>query len=115
RHRARYFTLLALSVAFSLFGGAPEGFVHVIVSTSLFFLFLLACRTRLFGGAGPIRRPAFDLILATLAGGALAAPFALPALQMSRASVRSLSSADVTLPAHELLYLPFQGFDGLPI
>jgi hypothetical protein len=115
RHRAGCIVGLAVSVAFSLYGGAPEGFVVLMLATACFFVVALICRTRWLRGSGPIRRPAVDLCVGTVAGLALAAPFALPGIQLVNRSVRSTPSITSTLPIHTLLYLAFQGFDGLPI
>lgn len=115
RHRAGYLVALAVSVAFALYGGAPEGFVVLMLTVAIFFAFLLFCRARWMGGDGPILRPALSLVVAGVAGIALALPFALPSLQLSRESVRSLSSNGGALSVHTVLYLAFQSFDGLPI
>jgi hypothetical protein len=115
RHRAGYIVALALCVAFSLYGGAPEGFVVLILATGVFFAVLLLTRARWLGGSGPILRPGIDLLVATAAGGALGAPFALPAIQLANQSARGSTAATAASPPHVLLYLAFQGFDGLPI
>jgi hypothetical protein len=115
RHRTGCIVGLAVSVAFSLYGGAPEGFVVLMMATGCFFVVFLACRARWLRGAGPILRPAIDLCVATVAGLALAAPFALPGLQLVAHSVRSTPSGTSALPIHTILYLAFQGYDGLPI
>jgi hypothetical protein len=115
RHRAGYIVALALCVAFSLYGGAPEGFVVLVLAIAAFFAIMLVSRTRWLGGSGPILRPGIDLVVATAAGGALAAPFALPGLQLARQSVRGLSGASAALPPHVLTFLAFQSFGGLPI
>jgi hypothetical protein len=115
RHRAGSAVGLAVSVALSLYGGAPEGFVVLMMAVGCFFVIALVCRTRWLRGAGPIRRPAIDLSVATVAGLALAAPFALPGLQLVDRSVRSAPTLASGLPLHTALYLAFQDFDGLPI
>ena len=115
RHRAGCIVGLAVSVAFSLYGGGPEGFVVLMMATVCFFVVFLACRVRWLRGAGPILRPAIDLCVATVAGLALAAPFALPGLQLVSHSVRSAPGGTPALPIHTILNLVFQGYDGLPI
>ena len=115
RHRAGCIVGLAVSIALSLYGGAPEGFVVLMMAAVCFFVVALACRTRWLGGAGPIRRPSIDLCASAIAGLALAAPFALPGIQLVDRSVRSTPSLSSALPIHTVLYLAFQGFDGLPI
>ena len=115
RHRVRCIVALAVFVALSLYAGAPEGFTVLVVIVLVFFAFMLITRARWAGGSGPILRPALDLAVAGAAGVALAAPFALPGIQLARGSVRSLSSVGEVLRPRTLLYLPFQYFDSSPI
>jgi hypothetical protein len=115
RHRAGYIVALALCLAGSLYGGAPEGSAVLAVAAAVLFAFVLVPRAGWAGGSGPILRPVLDLVMATVAGLALSAPFVLPGLQLSGASVRSLEPNGVVLSSHALLYLAFQGFDGLPL
>ncbi len=115
RHRAGHLVALALCIALAVYGGAPEGFAVLLIAAVVFFVFVLVCRAGWAGGSGPIRTPALDLVAATVAGVALAAPFALPGLQLTASSVRSLEPNGLALSSHALLYLGFQGFDGLPL
>ena len=115
RQRARCIVALAVFVAFSLYAGAPEGFTVLAIMVTVFFAFILVTRARWAGGSGPILKPALDLAIAGAAGVALAAPFALPGIQLARDSVRSLSSVGEVLRPRTLLYLPFQFFDSSPI
>jgi hypothetical protein len=115
RHRAGYIVALALCVAGSLYGGAPEGSAVLALAAAVLFAFVLVPRARWAGGSGPILRPVLDLVTASVAGMALSAPFVLPGLQLSATSVRSLVPNGVVLSPHALLYLAFQGFDGLPL
>ena len=115
RHRAGCIVGLAVCTALSIYGGAPEGFALLALTAAVFFAVVLACRTRWLGGSGPIIRPTIDLAVAMVAGSALAAPFALPGLELATRSVRSLSTGRAILAPHALTYLAFQGFDGLPI
>ncbi len=115
RHRAGYVVAIAVCVAFSFFGGAPEGFAVLLLTVGVFFAAMLVMRAGWAGGSGPIVRPAVDLVVATVAGVALAAPFALPGLQLARQSIRGSSGGSSALPPHVLLWLAFQSFGGLPI
>jgi hypothetical protein len=115
RHRSGLIVALALTVAFSLYGGAPEGFTVLMVAVALFFTIVLASRTHWLDGSGPILRPALDLVVGAIAGCALAAPFALPGLQIASGSVRSSAGNQGVLGPHALAYLAIPGFDGLPI
>jgi hypothetical protein len=115
QHRAGSVVALAACTALALYGGAPEGFAAFMTAAAVFFVVVLLCRTRWLGGSGEILRPAMDLVVGTIAGCALAAPFALPGLQLSSQSVRNHSSAVGTLKLHALTYLGIPAFDGLPI
>ncbi len=115
RHRAGYICALAVCIAASLYGGAPEGFVPLMMAFAVFFAVVLVCRTKWGGGSGPVLMPAIDLVAATLAGVALAAPFALPGLQVVSKSIRSGSAVESSLKLHTLTYLAIPAFDGLPI
>ena len=115
RHRAGYVVALAVCIALALYGGAPEGFAVLLMAAAVFFVYLLVSRAGWAGGSGPIRRPALDLVAAVVAGIALAAPFALPGLQLTGPSVRSLEPNGLALSSRSLLYLGFQAFDGLPL
>ena len=59
---------------------------------------MLLSRTAWFQGAGLIRRPAGDLAWAFVAGGALAAPLALPGFQLAHGSIRTTSAPISALP-----------------
>jgi hypothetical protein len=114
-HRAGYIVALAGCTALSLYGGAPEGFVTLMTAVAVFFFVMLLCRTRWLRGSGDILRPAMDLVVAVVAGCALAAPFALPGLQLSSHSVRNHTGGVGALGSHALSYLAIPAFDGLPI
>jgi hypothetical protein len=115
RHRSGYIVALAVSVAFCLLGGAPEGVTVLALVVGVFFVALLVLRVPWLGGSGPILRPAVDLVATGVAGCALAAPIVLPSLQLSSVSVRSLFTTNGALPPHLLLYLAFQSYDGIPV
>jgi hypothetical protein len=114
-HRAGYIVALAACVALAVYAGGPEGLASLLLAAALFFAVVLLCRTRWLGGEGEILRPAVDLAIGTIAGFGLAAPFALPSLQLSSQSVRNHASIVGALNPHALTYLAFPAFDGLPI
>ena len=114
RHRARAAALLAVALAFSLYAGQPETVVLVALGLVVFVAVFAALRARRPGGA-PLVRPLVDLALATVAGGALAAPLVLPGLQLASSSVVRAVSSYGALPPHDVGHLFFQGFDGLPV
>ncbi len=115
RHRSLATCGLAAGVAGSLLGGQPEGFTVLALAVAVFFAVVLAGRTRLFGGQGPVLGPCLRLAGGAAAGVGLALPFALPALQVTSHSIRSKATFSQAFPLHLLNYLVFQGFDGLPI
>ena len=115
QHRAGYVVALAVCTALALYGGAPEGFAALMLAAVVFFAVVLLCRTRWLSGSGEIFRPSIDLVVGTIAGCALAAPFALPGFQLSAHSVRNHASVVGALKPHALTYLAIPAFDGLPI
>jgi len=116
--RARNIALFAVVLAFTIYAGFPEGLALLALSLGVFLLVLLGFRAPRLGGSGAIVRPVVDLALGTIAGAALGAPLALPALQLSSGSSRAAPSAlpgfHVALPVHDILNVMFQGFYGLP-
>jgi len=114
RHRARAVALFALSLALAVYAGQPETVVLFGLALAVFVVVLLALRSRRPEG-GAVLRPVVDLALAAVAGGALAAPLALPGLQLASGSVVRAASSYGALPPHDLVHLFFQGFDGLPV
>ena len=121
--RVRCIALFALVLAALIYSGSPEVTVLLGLSLAIFVVVEVALRTRFLKGSGPIRRPLVDLVLAVVAGCALAAPLLLPGVQLISISQRGVTGGDPAellpgnppLPPHNLLHLIFQGFDGLPI
>ncbi len=118
KRRVPSITLFAVVLACAIYAGHPETLIVTVGAALLFLILLLALRAlplHLGFGAGPIRRPAVDLVMAIGAGLALGAPLLLPALQLTATSVRSTSGGTSTLPVHDLLFLVFSSFDGAPV
>lgn len=115
RHRVRTIASFAVVLACMVYGGYPEVVVLLALALVVFLAVLFAMRTPRFGGSGPILRPIVEIAVATVAGMALAAPLALPGLQLAVSSRRNQVKGVDTLPAHDLTHVIFQGFDGLPI
>ncbi len=115
KHRVRDIALFALVFAGAVYGGQPEAMVVLVLMLAIFLVIVLVLRARSTTSDQPLIRPLGDLAVATIAGGALAAPLALPGLQLAGLSVRQAASGINALPAHELSYVIFQGYDGLPI
>ena len=110
RHRARSVAAFVLVIAMTLYAGHPETALLVFLSLAVFIVVVLACRVPRLGAPGPIRRPAFDIILAGVAGAGLAAPLLLPGMQLISQSGRSgsgeLRRSDDTRPWHPAIDLP---------
>ncbi len=113
-HRARVIAGFALVLAFAVYAGQPEILALLLVSLAVFVLVLLIHRA-VSDGPRQVVRPIVDLAIGSVAGGALAAPLALPGLQLGSGSVHRAAVATPALPAHDLSYLIFSGFDGLPV
>jgi hypothetical protein len=111
--------LLAAVIACSLYSGQPETFVLMLGALAVFVVVLLGVRAlapQLDFEPGPIRRPATNLAIAIAAGVALGAPLLLPGVQLTNASVRSVPTSSSALsPLHDLFYLIFSSFDGVPV
>jgi hypothetical protein len=141
RHRVRYIVIFAVILAFAGYAGQPETFFFLTLSLTIFLGTAIAIMAYRKKAVRPFVRPIGDVLLASVAGVALFAPLALPALQVSAGSVRSkwepvddVSTAryyftllrppstlrpSMTLgqpfSLHDLTHLIFQTFDGLPV
>ena len=116
--RALAVTFFAVVTASAIYAGHPESLIVMEGAVVLFLIVLLAFRalpSRLGFQPGPVRRPAIDLAVGTVAGGALGAPLLLPALQLTVLSIRTTSAASAPPPVHDMLYLLFSSFDGVPV
>lgn len=115
RRRAASVTLLAVVLACAIYSGHPETLVatvgaFVIFAFSVLVLRNVAPRFGLTGGS--IRRPAIDLVVGSVLGGALAAPLLGPALQITLASVRTTARSTTPPPLHDFTYFLFSSYDG---
>ena len=119
KRRARAIAFFAVILACAVYAGDPEEVLVALgLSTAVFTIATLALRTPALRGSGPIRRPVFDLGVATVAGGALAAPLVLPGLQLASKSNRFAvgpTNGPKSLPLSDVVHLIFQSFDGLPL
>jgi hypothetical protein len=123
RHRLRSVTLFALVIAAMVYAGQAEVLVLCGLALAVFLVALLVQRTPALGHSGPLLRPTMDLGAGGLIGLALGAPLLLPGLQVVRGSQRALPGGDPAeliqgnppLPAHNLVHVLLQGFDGLPV
>ena len=114
RRATRSITLFAFVLAFSFYAGQPEVLVVLVFALALFLVVLLIQKAVL-NGARSILRPVAHIAIAATAGAALAAPLALPGLQIFAGSVHSKKVGQGALPAENLIHVITQGFDGLPI
>ena len=114
RHRAGAVALFAVVLAFAVYAGQPEAVVLLGGAFAVFVAVVLLLARRLDKSAS-LLRPVVDLVLASVAGAALAAPLALPGLQVGSASEGAAVQSYGALRPHDLLHLVFQGFDGLPV
>lgn len=115
RRRSLSIALLALVVACAIYAGQPEVLVLLGSAVIIFLVGYIGLRALDRFGGGPVLRPVLDLAFAGAVGLALGAPLVLPGLQLEQVSLRNSIPPDHALPAHNLAYLVFQGYDGLPI
>ena len=118
KRRIPAISFFAFILACSIYAGHPESLVVMFVAIMVFLTTLLAVRAlphRLGFEMGPLRRPVSDLVVATLAGLALGAPLLLPGIQLAAGSVHATSPGPPAFPTHDLLYLIFSSFDGVPV
>ena len=120
RHRLASVTLLAVSLAFSILAGNPQIEVVIFLALGVFAAVILVMRVVPSGGGGPggggpIRIPVVDLLIGCIAAGGLAAPLALPGLQLASASVRNASPYASANPVSQVLGTVFQSFWGQPL
>ena len=114
RRRVRTVAFFAVVLAFAFYAGQPEVLTVLLLAVVVFVAMLLA-QLAVRDGARSAVRPALDLVIAAVAGGALAAPLALPGLQVFAGSLHSKTAGEVVLPVENLVHVVLQGFDGLPI
>lgn len=114
RHRLCSVALLAVSLAFSIYAGNPQIEVVILLALCVFVVVVLLRRVLAPRSQQPIRKPITDLAIASVAGVALAAPLALPGLQLATASIRNLNSSILVNPHAQVLGIIFQSFWGQP-
>jgi len=105
---------MAVTIAFALYGGQPEGIAVLFGAIILIFAIILIARAKA-GGVDPVLAPSLRLIAAFVLGTGLAMPLVLPAVLLTASSIRNFAPPTQAFPTHQLAYLIFQGYDGLPI
>lgn len=113
--RALHIAFFSVILALMAFAGHPETAGIVLIGLVVFLLVVLAWRADWLGGSGPILRPSIDLAVAAVAGGALAAPLVLPGVQLASKASRGASTFGTAIPAHNLVNLVFQQFNGTQV
>ncbi|HEV2360815.1 MAG TPA: hypothetical protein VGS21_03850, partial [Acidimicrobiales bacterium] len=111
--RMRYVALLAVAVAFSVYGGFPEA--NVILGTGLAFLFVAGVAVRFVGGMRPDWRGAAGVLAGLGLGVGLAAPLWLPGLQVVRSGARLQEVQAGAIGLHFLVLDLFPFWDGAPL
>ncbi len=105
-------SVLAVSVAFAIYGGFPEGY---ILQAGTFILILGVIAVVLGVSRRSLSvRPVLLILAGCLFGLGLSAPLWLPGLEVIRASVRAGTYAAQGIPIHGILLALAQGYDGLP-
>ena len=99
KHRARWIAAFAVIIACAIYAGQPQELLELLVCLVLFLVVFLGPRALRPGGLRATLRPAGDLALAAAAGVALAAPLALPALQLAGHSFDTLKPLFVLAPS----------------
>ncbi len=116
KRRVRAVVCFALSAAGAVYAGQPDALVLLAPGLLVFVLVLVVVRARSGGGLATVLRPVGDIALASLAGGALAAPLILPGFPLTTGSVFfHAAKANGALSAHDVVNLIFQGYNALPV
>ena len=114
--RVRSVVFFALAVAGSVYAGQPDALVLLAPGLLVFVVVLLGVRAHNGGGTRTVLRPALDIVVASVAGGALAAPLILPGVPLTTGSVFfHAARANGALSAHDVVNLIFQGYNALPV
>ncbi len=113
RGRARDVALLAVSVAFALYGGFPES--YVLLAIGLGVLLVVAGLATLVWQRRVAPVGVARILAGSVLGVALAAPLWLAGIPVISASARNGKEAASGIPLHAAILLFAQGFDGLPI
>jgi len=120
RRRAGAMASFAVLFALALYAGHPETVVLLGVALVVFLVVFLMARRQRLGAGAPVVRPAFDLVVAAVAGLALAAPLVLPGVQVIQGSinnVRGLAGINrQAIPFHDFMgYLRAMGVIGVAL
>ncbi|MHB8498882.1 MAG: YfhO family protein [Acidimicrobiales bacterium] len=97
RRRARDIAFFAVTLAMAVYAGNPEGLAVVVFAVSVFLVVVLATLAWRHG-VGTLVAPIISLMIATVAGVALAAPLALPGYQLATKTARVSLGGHSSLP-----------------
>ena len=96
-HRTRNIAFFAAVLAFAVYAGNPESLILLLLTVAVFLIPVLAVQAR-YAGLITVVRPVASLMLATIAGLALAAPLALPGYQLASVTASARLSGHGALP-----------------
>ena len=118
RSRWRNIVFFAVALTCAVYAGQPDALTLLLLAVLIFAASSLILRWPLLGGSGPILRPFVDLVVAGLAGSALAAPLILPGYQVASTRSRTFQGStfkrQVAWPVGDIGHLMFQGLNGVP-
>jgi hypothetical protein len=116
QRRVRAVVFFALAVAGAIYAGQPDALVLLAPGLLVFVVVLLIARARSEGMSRSSLRPISDIVVASIAGGALGAPLILPGIPLTTGSVfYHAAKANGALAAHDVVNLVFQGYNALPV
>lgn len=114
-NRRRDIPFFAVVLALAIFGGHPESIGILLLTVAVFVLVVLVCRAVRTPNLLSTLRPAMRVIVALVAGLALASPLLLPGSQVIARSAHNLPAQFVGLPSSSVVNLVFAGFYGSPL
>jgi hypothetical protein len=115
KRRAWSVALFAFVLAQMILAGQLDMLILTLACLVIFVVLYVAFQSIGSAGIRSVVRPGFDLAIASVCGFCLAAPLALPGLQLAASSIRSGRSTDTALSVHDLSHFIFAGFDGSTI
>ncbi len=118
RSRWRNIVFFAVALACAVYAGQPDALTLLLLAVLVFSVSLLVLRWPVLGGSGPVLMPFIDLVIAGLAGSALAAPLILPGYQVASTAIRTFQGStfkrQVAWPVGDIGHFVFEGLNGIP-
>ena len=115
RHRVTGVVMLALSLALAVYAGEADALTVLVLALLLFVSVLFLLKIPAWGGSGPVLRPLGDLVVGSVAGAMLAAPLALPGIDLVSSSVRGARRNAQGVPGSLIEHLLLEGYNGSPL